>query len=245
MIPLYAYLLEHDLFDDALTINIEEGKNSQIHSDKWDEELKLMFPNITVTHQQVDWEEIHLKTWKYDEQGEISSAEAKSFREYVLAQLDIKETTPKIILIERSKDSNNINRPGEYSNQNIKHIKNHQALRSSLEHELSNRDFEFCNVFCENLTFREQVELFFNASAVVAQHGAALINLIWMKPNTQVVEYSIGRDFYWTKIISDVYGVNHTEIHPINSRVGENVHVTESEVPVDLTLELIRGFLWK
>jgi hypothetical protein len=244
MIPLYSYLLEHDLLDKKVVINIEEGKNGQIHSDKWDEVIKQIFPDVQVTHEKVEWEKLHLKTWKYDEVGEISKSDAISFRDYVLKQLNIKETNKKVVLVERFK-ANDMNRPGDYGKQNIKYIENHSELKESLEKETSGSDYEFQNIFCENLSFKEQVELFHNTSVFIAQHGAALINLIWMEPGSKVIEYNIGKEYYWPKIISKVYDINHVEIIPKNIGFKNEGFVIELEVPVDQTTNELREHIQK
>ncbi len=51
---------------------------------------------------------------------------------------------------------------------------------------LLKRGFE--KVFAEELSFREQVNLFASAEAIVAPHGAGLANLIFCQPNTPIVE---------------------------------------------------------
>jgi len=43
-------------------------------------------------------------------------------------------------------------------------------------------------VYLESATLRAQVSLFSTARIVVAQHGAALVNMLWMRPGSLVVE---------------------------------------------------------
>jgi len=63
-------------------------------------------------------------------------------------------------------------------------IGNHRALESWLA-----REFGSClNVTLEDATLARQVALFSAADVIVAQHGAALGNLIWARPGTYVVE---------------------------------------------------------
>lgn len=43
-------------------------------------------------------------------------------------------------------------------------------------------------VILEDLSLRDQIELFSEADIVIAQHGAALSNLVWSRPSTWVIE---------------------------------------------------------
>lgn len=46
----------------------------------------------------------------------------------------------------------------------------------------------FREVFAEELSFREQVDLFASAETIVAPHGAGLSNLVFCRPGTKVIE---------------------------------------------------------
>ncbi|QNT78446.1 glycosyltransferase family 61 protein [Entomobacter blattae] len=52
--------------------------------------------------------------------------------------------------------------------------------------ELLLRDFEIIQM--EKLSFIEQITYFFQASLIVAPHGAGLTNIIYCSPNTQIIE---------------------------------------------------------
>ena len=43
-------------------------------------------------------------------------------------------------------------------------------------------------VALENLSIREQIKTFAEASHVLAAHGAGLVNLLWCQPGTKVIE---------------------------------------------------------
>jgi len=65
-------------------------------------------------------------------------------------------------------------------------ILNHTELVDFLSNRYGNR---FCNVVLEELSFREQVRLFFGAKLALGQHGAGLNNLLWMnRPDSTLVE---------------------------------------------------------
>jgi capsular polysaccharide biosynthesis protein len=48
--------------------------------------------------------------------------------------------------------------------------------------------YDFAVVHTENLSVREQIETFANAKAVVALHGAGLVNCLFCPPSTPVLE---------------------------------------------------------
>jgi Glycosyltransferase 61 len=76
----------------------------------------------------------------------------------------------------------------------VRRIANENEISEVLRH----RNFEI--VETENLTWREQANLFAGASVIVAPHGAALTNIVFCKPGTRVVEVSTRagyRDWYW------------------------------------------------
>ena len=76
----------------------------------------------------------------------------------------------------------------------VRRIANENEISEVLRH----RNFKI--VEAENLSWREQANLFAGASVIVAPHGAALANIVFCKPGTRVVEISTRagyRDWYW------------------------------------------------
>jgi Glycosyltransferase 61 len=76
----------------------------------------------------------------------------------------------------------------------VRRIANENEISEVLRH----RNFEI--VEAENLSWREQADLFAGASVIVAPHGAALANIVFCKPGARVVEISTRagyRDWYW------------------------------------------------
>jgi capsular polysaccharide biosynthesis protein len=76
----------------------------------------------------------------------------------------------------------------------VRRIANENEISEVLRH----RNFEI--VEAENLSWREQANLFAGASVIVAPHGAALANIVFCKPGTRVVEISTRAgygDWYW------------------------------------------------
>jgi capsular polysaccharide biosynthesis protein len=59
----------------------------------------------------------------------------------------------------------------------------------------------FKNVILEELSLKEQVALFYNAECVIGSHGAGFTNIIFCKPDTQIIELfpnSYVNQCYWT-----------------------------------------------
>lgn len=63
-----------------------------------------------------------------------------------------------------------------------------RAIRNNLQVEEFFKDRGWPVVYLEDLSFGQQISLFFGAEAVCALHGAALANLVWSRPGTFVLE---------------------------------------------------------
>jgi hypothetical protein len=70
------------------------------------------------------------------------------------------------------------------SGQDRRSILNHDALY----HSIKAAHVGCRNVFAEQLTLSQQFALFSSADIILAQHGAALANIIWARPGATVVE---------------------------------------------------------
>ena len=98
-----------------------------------------------------------------------------------------RDVGPRILLIERGPSlayylSSDAER--KKSGAERRSIANHEDLYRALQ-----LDFPAClNVRTETLTLAEQIALFSLADIIIAQHGAALANLIWARPTATVVE---------------------------------------------------------
>ena len=49
-------------------------------------------------------------------------------------------------------------------------------------------EYAFEEIFLENLSFTEQINLFANSHTIVSPHGAGLANLVFSRPSTNVIE---------------------------------------------------------
>lgn len=104
----------------------------------------------------------------------------------------------EIILIERGTQKLKYNKENlnKYISQNIslknvktgserRSINNHNKLDIYLQNKFKNK---YSNIILENTSIANQITLFNNAKIIIAQHGAALANLIFCKTNTKILE---------------------------------------------------------
>ena len=91
-------------------------------------------------------------------------------------------------------------------------------------------------VSLERLGLAEQISLFRTADIVVAQHGAALSNLIWMRPKTQVFEFlrDPAEHFYF-KDLSPIFGIRHHILIQEDEKGPVDVEVLMDAIESNLT----------
>ena len=150
----------------------------------------------------------------------VDANELKSFRDGLLQRFDIKNVKPdikRVLLIERQPPeayfkSKECRVKGGGSER--RSISNHDDLMRWLEDNIL-EPFEFENIQLEKCSFKDQMSLFNGASLVIAQHGAALANIIWMQGDAQVIE--IGNDTTAThfKLIAGARGIAHS-LYPVD-----------------------------
>ena len=87
---------------------------------------------------------------------------------------------PKLIYVSRQQEKRRRRR-----------VVNNDALEKCLKR------YGFETIFCENLSFEEQMNLFYNADFVLGPHGAGLTNIVFCRPQTKILvfEYSRGSMF--------------------------------------------------
>lgn len=104
--------------------------------------------------------------------------------EYTFKKLpvDILPVPNKIVQVKREKT-------GENRGADRRSTANEDKLSEELQDLAKEKGLEFEEVFLAGKRFATQVELFANAKVVVAQHGAALVNLFWMRKGSILFEY--------------------------------------------------------
>ena len=140
---------------------------------------------------------------KYKNNKRINYSEVKLINQYFQKNLPFYISCNKkydIILIERAIDNkyklmnyshltNNrnklIKKLGSTSGKERRYISNHKEIAKSLQKKFGNK---FINICLENLPLFYQYYLFSNAKLVIAQHGAALSNIIFMNKKSCVIE---------------------------------------------------------
>jgi hypothetical protein len=92
---------------------------------------------------------------------------------------------PKYKLLNYSKDHPLLQKLGTKSGSERRAIKNHREICLALEKDYGDK---FKNIVLENTSIYYQYHIFSNAKLIIAQHGAALANVIFMKDFTNVLE---------------------------------------------------------
>lgn len=179
---LYYELNNRNLFDQKVNVFLS-NKPEQIG--KYLQIFCLIFDNITYIINGSD---------KIDLQMEFdyfkNPTEVLKFKDYVLNKLYVSNSTEDfLLLIEREEDTIKHKKITK-----IRLLENHNILRNRLSFYARNNGLIFKNVRLAEIDFKEQIYLFRNSKIVVGQHGAGLLNLIWMEPNSYLIE--IGH-YFW------------------------------------------------
>lgn len=136
----------------------------------------------------------NLHLYGYDSPTHYDLRAFSIFRKYVQsAASEIEpDNTPNILVVERGAPnpfylSDLTERPG--SGTSRRSIRNHAELVACLGRYHAN----VVNVALEDVSLGKQAALFSSARVIVAQHGAALANLIFCRPGVQVIEVGVAR----------------------------------------------------
>jgi len=92
---------------------------------------------------------------------------------------------PKYTLLNYSKQHPLLQKLGKKSGSERRFIRNHKEICYELEKMYGNK---FKNITLENTSIFYQYHIFSNAKLIIAQHGAALANVIFMKDFNNVLE---------------------------------------------------------
>lgn len=140
----------------------------------------------------------------------VSKAEISRFRKAIFQALKINQSpsgSKVVLFVERLPSDRYYLEAAEYkgSGAERRSIPNHPELLEHLKKSLSGSS-KLLNIQPERLDFKEQIRYFATADTVIAQHGAALANTIWMKPGSQIIELNHSLDLDHFKTISQMTG---------------------------------------
>ena len=160
-----------------------------------DKLMELNFNNVTILPHR-EWDERRTSAgdevdqiFGYDHPDHYDAAAFARLRRLTLKRLGVvqPDLNPRIMLINRGKS------PEYYQSASLP-VKGSANLRRSVPNmaeiaarlDLSGYQAEMVEL--EESTLRDQVLLFAAARTVIAQHGAALANIVWMAPGGLIVE---------------------------------------------------------
>ena len=145
-------------------------------------------------------------------------------RDTILNSIDKNISTEKRIYISRQTS-------------NSKRIKNHEEIIPLLE------KFDFKIIKPEEMTLFEQVETFHNANFVIGAHGAALANLMFCKPDTNVIEIrsSLHRGSFAAPFVYMWYKeLNNLKYSLLLSEIDESFELKgRSKMDSDLVIDIV------
>ncbi len=107
------------------------------------------------------------------------------------------------------------------------------------EDELFNvlRPLGFQKYYLEDLDFVQQVKLFSQAKTIVAAHGAGLTNIIFCKPNTQIIELFQEREDDTFCYLSQTMNLNYTCLK--TTEFKEGLGYSDTLLPIQLFKQFI------
>jgi len=132
--------------------------------------------------------------------------EVDKFRQFIFDRYQYDPTSqdegfPEVVLIERGERVElMIDDELKRINHNVttgkerREINDIEKLKEFLENKYGNK---YQALIFEKMEFREQIQYFKNAKIVIGIHGGGLANILFCKPNTNLIEVSGGGDFGW------------------------------------------------
>jgi len=100
---------------------------------------------------------------------------------------------------------------------------NEEQLAGVLREVAEEKKLIFQEAFLAGMRFKEQVQLFADSKAVVAQHGAALVNLLWMRKGSLLLEYHWNSNEAYRKREMCAFFRQPKHIHIEGGRVGSSM----------------------
>lgn len=122
----------------------------------------------------------------WDHPSTYNTANLEQVRDYIFETFSIKQelrsTEKNILIINRGQESDKANPADTYGAQR-RTIPNLYDLYLQINGQANVKYVEL-----DSMNLDIQIELFANSDCIIAQHGAALSNLIFCKPNTTIIE---------------------------------------------------------
>jgi len=152
--------------------------------------------------------------YKVIKQGENINADIVDIHKYRNHRLLEKEIESLDIYKNNLKQANNIvyvRRRVRHENSHTRSINNEQELIDELKKEYGSNVID---VYLENLSFYEQVDLMRGCKLLTGAHGAGFAGMLWMDRGTSILEL-FPESFFWGTYLtlSYVRGINYNFLH--------------------------------
>ena len=207
LLPFFAFMRSKNNQFEPLSICVWSRCPERF--DKYENIIGTLFPNFDFTYRKSGGEE-NTEVRIIPRLNENFSLISSLFSEYVWSKMGISPEPNLVILIERSKLARDPSiadgRP------HLRYLNNHDDLKEVVSVFCQSHHITFLNVKPEELEFAEQVELFSQAKCVIAQHGAGLTNLLWMKPRTNVLEIKTTRSLPCYQNLADAKNLQYSSV---------------------------------
>ena len=122
----------------------------------------------------------------WDHPSTYDTANLEQVRDYIFktfaTKLEVKSVEKNILIINRGQESDKANPSDTYGAQR-RSIPNLHDLYLQINGQANVKYVEL-----DSMELDSQIELFANSDCIIAQHGAALSNLIFCRPNTTIIE---------------------------------------------------------
>lgn len=119
---------------------------------------------------------------------------------------------PEIILINRGEfklEFKNKNKKINIKSGNIRReINQIDKLHKILNNKFKNK---YKMLKLQNLTFKQQVNYFYNAKIIILAHGSAMSNMFFCKSGTKIIEVTDGKVWLFFDKISKILGMDHVK----------------------------------
>lgn len=106
----------------------------------------------------------------------------------------------------------------------IRTIDNNEELVSEVQRLCQARGVQFHNVYNEDLSFIEQLQLYHQTKFIIGQHGAGLTNVMWMQRGGHCFEIQCSKRLPYFRQMARAKQIAYREVTPLSTRYSLPIH---------------------